>query len=809
MNHDDMTAAEALARLSVPGRPTDRFELDRRRFLQMVGYGVGAGALTGSLGEVLGSPDARAAYAAPPIGDTDGILVIIGQYGGRDGLNTVVPYADPNYQSQHGNLAFQSGDVLRINGSIGLHPSLTATKALYDSGQVAILQGVGYPDPNLSHFSSMAYWMSGQPGQDAPSSGWIGRWLDRLGADAASRALSLGETLPLHLVGTNVRALAVPEGGPGFAGDTDAEQVWMYDAIRAWAATPSGRGKWHDAVAGSMRDMVDLGQRLSPVFQGDLPGGGLERSLTVAARLINADLGFRVIDTNQGGWDTHANEPWQVADLLGDFDRGLQSFFATIDPRFRDRVILMTFSEFGRTSYDNDSYGTDHGTSNCHFVIGSRVKGGLYGTQPSLAGLDRWDRMGFGIDFRSMYTSVLDGWMGGGAAEILGGTFPDLGLFKGGPTPPGPVTEPPTQLGDYVNVAPFRVLDTRSGAALDVAAPRTVQVAGVGGVPATDVTAVLVSITGVAAAGLTGGLAAWPAAGVTPTMPTLTVAAAGESTITALVKVGANGSIALGALTAGAPVHAVVDVLGYFRTAVASRLRVVRPFRAADTRRSRKRLKAGATTSVKVRGLRGVPASANTVLVNLTTLSSTGTGHLRAYPAGATAPGTTNHSFRAGQTLSTLTWVQVGAAHKISVTADGADTHVLVDVVGYLAGGGSGRFFPLPTARVLDTRTGAGGSGPVKARSRTRVPIRGVAGVPASGVSAVVLKLSASAPSRAASLTAYTVGASRPALPSLYSVPGRVMENLVVVAPGRYGAAYVYNSAGTTDLMVDVVGYFT
>ena len=152
--------------------------------------------------------------------------------------------------------------------------------------------------------------------------------------------------------------------------------------------------------------------------------------------------------------------------------------------------------------------------------------------------------------------------------------------------------------------------------------------------------------------------------------------------------------------------------------------------------------------------------------------------------------------------LSTLTWVQVGAGHKISITADGADTHVLVDVVGYLAGGGSGRFCPLPTARVADVR-GA------RARSRTRVSIRGVGGVPASGVSAVVLKLSSSAPSRVASLTAYTVGASRPSLASLFSKPGRVTENLVVVAPGRYGAAYVYNSSGTTDLTVDVVGYFT
>ena len=140
----------------------------------------------------------------------------------------------------------------------------------------------------------------------------------------------------------------------------------------------------------------------------------------------------------------------------------MRTFFTTLDDRFRSRVTIMTYSEFGRTSYSNDSSGTDHGTVNNHFVIGEGVKGGLYGHQPSLAGLQRWDRMDFNVDFRSLYASVLDGWMGGGASTVLGANYPNLGLFRTGPGA-GVVTGGvgPSLKGDWVGLTPARMFDTR------------------------------------------------------------------------------------------------------------------------------------------------------------------------------------------------------------------------------------------------------------------------------------------------------------------------------------------------------------
>ena len=153
----------------------------RRGFLQAVGMGLAGGAAVGTLGDGLLpglTGEVHEAFAGTPVGPTDGILVTIMLYGGNDGLNTVVPYTDGAYYSQRGAVSIPAASVLALNGQVGLHPNLTYTKSLYDAGQVAIVQGVGYPNPDLSHFTSMAIWMNGRFGNLAPTSGWIGRWLD-------------------------------------------------------------------------------------------------------------------------------------------------------------------------------------------------------------------------------------------------------------------------------------------------------------------------------------------------------------------------------------------------------------------------------------------------------------------------------------------------------------------------------------------------------------------------------------------------------------------------------------------------------
>ncbi len=270
----------------------------------------------------------------------------------------------------------------------------------------------------------------------------------------------------------------------------------MYDAIRS-VATPAGRGPWHDALSGAFRDQVDLAATLTPILPSD-PSDGLVGRLEVAAHLINADLGFRVLEAGWGDFDSHANQPTMHADRMTEFNDAIEQFFLTLDPRWATRVTVMTFSEFGRTTFKNDGNGTDHGTANSAFVLGANVKGGTYGQHPNLAGLNRWDRVAYSVDYRSYYTSIMDSWLGGGASTVLGGTYENLGLFA---LPPGQgsATTPivgggggSTLPGYFVPLSPARVADTRDGTGgvpvrrVGPAELLTVAIAGRGGVPSTE-----------------------------------------------------------------------------------------------------------------------------------------------------------------------------------------------------------------------------------------------------------------------------------------------------------------------------------
>lgn len=440
MLDNDISTADALAHLSVADVPDDRRAIDRRHFLRLIGMGAGAGAI----GSVLGSPlldrfmpgyDASA-WAAGPIGPNDGILVIIGMYGGNDGLNMVAPIADPDYATQHGALALTSATTLPIDAQTGLHPNLNEVKRLWDLGQVAIVEGIHYPNPDLSHFTSMASWMSGRPGS-VPSSGWMGRWLD--GHLAGTRDLfagaAIGTSVPLTVAGATNRATAVPAAQPTFGADLTDQETRRSNAVRAMQT--SAQGQWHAEVSGAFVDALDVGKTLAPVIPATLgTTGPLSKQLEVAAHLLNADLGFRVITVGWGDFDSHANEASMHGSRMLELDDGIRRFFEVLGPSWADRVTLMTFSEFGRTSWANYGGGTDHGTSAPQFVIGRNVKGGRYGQRPSLAGLARWQRPAHHVDLRSYYASMLDGWMGGGSTDLLGGTFENLGLFRAGPGMP-------------------------------------------------------------------------------------------------------------------------------------------------------------------------------------------------------------------------------------------------------------------------------------------------------------------------------------------------------------------------------------
>ncbi|HAP76717.1 MAG TPA: hypothetical protein DCR14_11595 [Acidimicrobiaceae bacterium] len=811
----DISTEDARRLLSY--RPDDSpLTMDRRRFLQLMGYGVGAGALAGGLGEVV-APELlgdrlREAYAATPIGANDGIIVLVGFDGGIDGLNTVVPYTNGQYYTQHGSLAIPANQVLALNGTVGLHPSLSYLKTLYDRGEVAVVQGVGYPNPDLSHFTSMALWMYGKAGSAMPNSGWVGRWLDGLGGADIFRACTVGGSLPLTMVGENTRGIAIPPWGVGFGGDTGEHDLLMYEAMKDFSAAPSGRGQWHDTVATTLSGVIDVGQEVAPVFDRDIDADGLVQRMTVAARLINADLGLRVIDTAYGGFDTHSSQPQLFSELLGEFDAGLRAFFTALDDRFRSRVTIMTYSEFGRTSWSNDSDGTDHGTSANHFIIGSAVQGGLYGQQPSLAGLDRWDRMPFHVDFRSMYATVLDNWMGGGSSTVLGGSFPNLGFFKQAPgvgVASGSV--PASALGDFVGVTPYRVYDSRTTQRLlplGAGTTAEVQATGIGGVPGSGVTAVALNVTTTKATG-PSSFTVFPTGDALPNVHNLVVPQNRAAPNLAIVKVGKSGRVNI--FNDLDTAECIVDVVGYFHTGAGSRLQPITPFRALDTRNGTggrsTPLGANGTFDVTVRGVGGVPANAESVVLNVTAVFPTATSWLTVWPTGQTKPLASSLNYVADLVVPNSVIAKVGTGGKVSINNANGSVHVVVDILGYLSPTSPGRFFPIAPWRVFDTLPSNVPA--VGANSTRTVTVMGGGGVPASGVSAVALNVTARNPTANTFITVWPNGETRPNTSNLNPRAGSGVSNLAIVKVGASNAVQIYNQQGSLDLVLDVVGYFT
>ncbi|HMJ78814.1 MAG TPA: DUF1501 domain-containing protein [Iamia sp.] len=432
LEYEEIQELLSLPADAIPG------QVARRRFLQGA---LAAGAATAFLPSWMD----RMAAAATPIGATDGILVVLQLGGGNDGMSMVVPTASHadhgRYQAMRGNLAVTG--PLTLSDGLGLHPRLPKLKARYDAGKVAVVRGVGQTTADYSHFSSTATWMAGTTGS-ARTTGWLGRWLDGVPESAGGlRAVQVGPSVPLHLRGTTSVVTAMDRGGNIYGADQrEAWQKPVYDAIKAMGNGTTGKGRLADLVADTGADAMTLATRLAPMYSPALPTGSLVPDLTLAARLINADLGLRVLSASHGSYDLHDGLGYAYPNLLTSLDDAIEAFFATLEPALRDQVTLMTFSEFGRTVRANGSGGTDHGTASPQLVIGDNVKGGLYGAQPRLDDLTSSGDLEVHVDLRSYYASVIDGWLAGGSGTILGGTYEDLKLFRA--TPGGPSTPPPT-----------------------------------------------------------------------------------------------------------------------------------------------------------------------------------------------------------------------------------------------------------------------------------------------------------------------------------------------------------------------------
>jgi uncharacterized protein (DUF1501 family) len=431
-----------------------RTPLDRRRFLALAG-GVGA---VGALGAVFG-PRAwdvlfgGASDSRGTLGPSGGRrLVLVTLYGGNDGLNTVVPYQNARYASGRGPLALDPSTVLPIGDGYGLHPAMPGFKKLWDDQKLGIVQGVGFADPNYSHFESMDIWQSGVPSSSV-STGWLGRWLDASGASPL-RAVGIGPTTPVLLTGAKVQGASLPPGPLHLPG-ANTEQT-LYSAL---AGTTKNEALLLGQAAQSNADLLEVDHRLGSILdrtassdplhlaartsdsssagaEGALAiangGGGLSSpgvlatQLSIVANLILAGSPTEVYSVELGGFDTHTNQEPTQTTLLGEVDTGVSAFVDALsdDPRGQHTVVVV-YTEFGRRVTGNASGGSDHGWANVVFVAGDPVRGGWYGEPPSLSTLSDGNQT-FTTDFRSVYATLFDQVLGVDPNPFLQGKFPTL-----------------------------------------------------------------------------------------------------------------------------------------------------------------------------------------------------------------------------------------------------------------------------------------------------------------------------------------------------------------------------------------------
>lgn len=433
MNRSDPSTADVITALSSPVDPAllRGPDLSRRRFLQAAGVAAGASLLPAWL--------ADAAGAATPLGRDQGVLVLLTMGGGNDGLNTFIPVTDGAYHDARGSLAIPASAALPLSDTRGLNPNLPYLKQRWDAGDVAVIDGVGHEGSTLSHFVSMAQMMAANPDGRVGSSGWLGRVLDGLSGDPLT-ALSLGSSLPLLVQGRHRRAAAIPERANDLSrvANPDASELLQYDTIKRLGSS-TGMGELADMVSGSFSQAIDLSGQLAPLIEQEQDEPRVVTKLKLAARLINANLGVRIISIVFGDFDSHANQATMHTERMQELNRGLEAFYSILHRDFGDRTLVVGTSEFGRRVKANAT-GTDHGTANSLFAIGAKVNGGFYGELPSLTNLDRWRNLTPTVDYRQLYGNLTSTWLGADSSEVLGRDWDDLGFLS---SPGGGTTTTP------------------------------------------------------------------------------------------------------------------------------------------------------------------------------------------------------------------------------------------------------------------------------------------------------------------------------------------------------------------------------
>ncbi len=369
-------------------------------------------------------------------GGQDRVLVLINLFGGNDGLNCVVPHGDARYYQMRPGLAIDRSDVLAIDAHVGLNPGMRSLKALYDKGMVAIVQGVGYPDPDHSHFRSTEIWQTAAP-EAYKHTGWLGRYFDQadLPSENLFKGVAVSRVLPEALVSEHTDIPAVP-GLESYAMIADrnaaARNAFSLQARdRALPFRSPYLAHVMEIEANAQRSSEELPRLVAGyTSKASYPATGLGRSLALAAQIVGSNLGTRVVYVELGSFDTHVSQKTTQNLLLAQFSDAVAAFYQDLAAHGNERrVLTLTFSEFGRRIEENGSRGTDHGEASPLFLIGGGVKGGLYGTLPDLAATNMGN-LRYTTDFRSVYATVLERWLGRPSAPVLSGTFQMLPVLS-------------------------------------------------------------------------------------------------------------------------------------------------------------------------------------------------------------------------------------------------------------------------------------------------------------------------------------------------------------------------------------------
>jgi uncharacterized protein (DUF1501 family) len=422
----------------------------RREF---IGRGLVGGALAWTIPSFL-NQTLVSLHAEGAADNAKPILVVLQMAGGNDGLNTVVPVTNDDYYRARPSLGIKAGSTLKLNGLFGLHPAMVGFKDLYDAGMLSVVHGVGYPNPNRSHFHSTDIWQTASP-EGAKTQGWIGKYFDNACAGAEPTVgISVGRQMPLAFRSGRPLGISLenPESyrfaaGDDGEGEMSSESFYrklngpeMLDGsdLNSGGSIGSAPGTAVAQHRGSSLDFLErvaldaqvssdkiLSVTKNVKNEVSYPQSQIAGSLKLVARLIAGGLPTRVFYVSQGGYDTHTNQGPAQQRLLGEMTAGVKAFFSDLKAMGQDsRVMLMTFSEFGRRVSQNANSGTDHGAAAPMFLVGPKVQAGMLGAFPSLAAKDLLNGdVRFTTDFRSVYAGVLEQWLGANSAAILGRKF--------------------------------------------------------------------------------------------------------------------------------------------------------------------------------------------------------------------------------------------------------------------------------------------------------------------------------------------------------------------------------------------------